>query len=108
MLTSGIIQRDSPASDVTEYESGLENLYVGAVLFDSAVAQARGSIRSQAEIAESITQEVTAHSKKYRGWFESNYLEQGEHFGSSPELLEELTMCREMAAGLKASLNSDQ
>lgn len=107
MVTSGVIQRDSPSSDVTEYESGLENLYIGANLIDSSVAQSRGSTRSAAEIADSVTQEVTAHSEKYRKWFESNYIEQGEYFGSSPELVGELGLCRQLAAKWKSAFSSN-
>ena len=94
----GIIARDSPNTDTSEYDVGMENLFVVASLVDQMVAKKRGSSRTVADISESLSKEMELLNKKYLEWFETNFITHGEYFGSSPELRDEITACRELAS----------
>jgi len=93
----GIIARDSPTTDTSEYDVGMKNLLVIANLLDQMVAKKRGSSKTEAEITESLSREMELLNKKYLDWLESNFINHGEYFGSSPELRDDITACRELA-----------
>jgi len=93
----GIIARDSPTTDTSEYDVGMKNLFVIAHLVDQMVAKKRGSSKTEAEITESLTREMELLDKKYLEWLETNFINHGEYFGSSPELRGEISACRQLA-----------
>ncbi len=93
----GIIARDSPNTDTSEYDIGMENLFMAASLIDQSVAEKRGSKKTSAEISESLSRKMQLIDKKHLEWFEANFINHGEYFGSSPELSSDITVCRHFA-----------
>jgi hypothetical protein len=97
LSVSGLLARDAPDTDLSGYETNYRNLYQIAAAADIQKAKERGSNKTTEDIAESVFAEIKAHADSYNRWMEKNYLTQGEYFGSSPSLRDELTFCRTIA-----------
>lgn len=94
---SGIVSRDAPSASTAEYDLNSDNLAAYAVFLNQDIARSRGRNDSEMnEVQENTMAQVTPLASLYNDWFEKNFIEQGEYFGSSPALIEELTICRQL------------
>lgn len=102
-LMHAVFTRDVPGTDFSSLEDESYSLFETSFKIDLVKLKSRGGEPSKQSktIMENIKKETAAHYTVYSKWFEKNFFEQGEYFGSSPLLQGEIKLCRQLASNVK-------
>lgn len=96
MVLFGVMTRDFPQEDWSQFILHSElHITFSAMLFKQT-ADSRGKEADFEEVKTAIRGDSNKHSDIYVEWFKDNFIKQGEYFGSSPILKNEMSNCNSL------------